>query len=413
MKDNFNIILLTDSEFPEGMAATAHIMLMAKGLIKNNVYVLLAIPSKSFNGSDPSYPKDEGVFDSIPYKFFNNHGESTDSFSLKSLKNNIDIAKFLKKRKKQGYKDIIVSYSNNFLKYFPIFLTCYYYKIPLFPWEVEKRISYKDNRNIKQRLHYIGYKISDIILPKISTGFIVISSFLQKYYSTKINTDKIHISPILIDENDSKNIIKLDDDNIIKKYFDEKKGKYNIIVYSGSFGEKDGFPYILNAFEKLLLHHSMSLLVTTGKPSKYNPIENILEIINELGIIDNFKYLGLVNRNELKFINQNADLLLVCRSNSEFANHGFPWKLGEYLMTKNPIIATKVGDIETYLQDNKEIFLAEPENAESIANKMIQVFDDYDKAKEIANNGYLKALEVFDYVKNSKELIKFIKTNMK
>jgi len=413
MKDNFNIILLTDSEFPEGMAATAHIMLMAKGLIKNNVSVLLAIPSKSFNGSDPSYPKDEGIFDSIPYKFFNNHRESTDSFSLKSLKNIIDIAKFLKKRKKQGYKDIIVSYSNNFLKYFPVFWACYYYKIPLFPWEVEKRISYKDNRNIKQKLHYIGYKISDIILPKISTGFIVISSFLQKYYSTKINTDKIHISPILIDENDSKNRIELDDDNIIKKYFDEKKGIYNIIVYSGSFGEKDGFPYILKAFEKLLLHHPMSLFVTTGKPGKYNPIENILEIINELGIIDNFKYLGLVNRNELKFINQNADLLLVCRSNSEFANHGFPWKLGEYLMTKNPIIATKVGDIETYLQDNKEIFLAEPENAESIANKMIQVFDDYDKAKEIANNGYLKALEVFDYVKKSKELIEFIKINLK
>jgi len=44
---------------------------------------------------------------------------------------------------------------------------------------------------------------------------------------------------------------------------------------------------------------------------------------------------------------------------------------------------------------------------------MIQVFDDYDKAKEIANNGYLKALEVFDYVKKSKELIEFIKINLK
>ena len=82
-------------------------------------------------------------------------------------------------------------------------------------------------------------------------------------------------------------------------------------------------------------------------------------------------------------------------------------------MTKNPIIATKVGDIENYLQDNKEIFLAEPENAESIANKMINVFDDYDRAKQIANNGYLKALEVFDYVNESKKLIEFIKINLK
>jgi len=82
-------------------------------------------------------------------------------------------------------------------------------------------------------------------------------------------------------------------------------------------------------------------------------------------------------------------------------------------MTKKPIIATKVGDIENYLQDNKEIFLAEPENAESIANKMINVFDDYDKAKQIANNGYLKALEVFDYVNESKKVLDFIKTTIK
>ena len=54
------------------------------------------------------------------------------------------------------------------------------------------------------------------------------------------------------------------------------------------------------------------------------------------------------------------------------------------------------------LNFNKEIFLAESENAESIANKMINVFDDYDRAKQIANNGYLKALEVFDYVMKAK-----------
>ena len=65
------------------------------------------------------------------------------------------------------------------------------------------------------------------------------------------------------------------------------------------------------------------------------------------------------------------------------------------------------------LNFNKEIFFAESENAESIANKMINVFDDYDRAKQIANYGYLKALEVFDYVNESKKLIEFIKTNLK
>ena len=409
---NFNILIISDVDFPEGMAATAHITLMAKGIIKNSVNAMLLIPSSSFNGDTEKYDINEGIYEEIPYKFFNKHGIVNNKFTFNSYRNVKDIAKYIKKRKKNGFNDVVITYCNDFLKYHPIFLTCYSHKIPFFPWEVEKRISSSEAKSFRSKLQMLGFRLSDIILPKISTGFIVISTYLKQYYSNKMPQDKICVSPILVNSDDSL-AVQLQENNKIKQFIDSNKNKFNLIVYSGSFGEKDGFPYILDAFKKLLLHHPKSILVTTGKPSKYNPIENILKIVNELGIIDNFKYLGLVNRNELKFINQNADLLLVCRSNSEFANHGFPWKLGEYLMTKKPIIATKVGDIENYLQDNKEIFLAESENAESIANKMINVFDDYDRAKQIANNGYLKALEVFDYVNESKKLIEFIKTNLK
>jgi len=206
----------------------------------------------------------------------------------------------------------------------------------------------------------LGFRLSDIILPKISTGFIVISTYLKQYYSNKMPQDKIYVSPILVNSDDSL-AVQLQENNKIKQFIDSNKNKFNLIVYSGSFGEKDGFPYILRAFKNLLDNYHNSKLIATGKPSKYYPIENVLKLVNDLKIKDNFIYLGLVSREELKFINQNADLLLVCRSNSEYANFGFPWKLGEYLLTKNPIVATKVGDIELYLKNNGEIFLAEPQ----------------------------------------------------
>jgi glycosyltransferase involved in cell wall biosynthesis len=94
------------------------------------------------------------------------------------------------------------------------------------------------------------------------------------------------------------------------------------------------------------------MLITTGKPSKCNPIESVLKLVNDMGLNNNFKHLGLVSSEELHLINSAADLLLVCRSNSKFANYGFPWKLGEYCMTSKPIITTRVGDIETYFKDN-------------------------------------------------------------
>lgn len=41
----------------------------------------------------------------------------------------------------------------------------------------------------------------------------------------------------------------------------------------------------------------------------------------------------------------------MCRNLSEYANASFPFNLGEYLAIGNPVIATKVSDIEMCLTD--------------------------------------------------------------
>ncbi|HAX97674.1 MAG TPA: hypothetical protein DCY12_01940 [Candidatus Atribacteria bacterium] len=409
-----NIVLIADVDFPEGMAATTHVVLMAKGIIKNGTPAIVVIPSKSFNGKFKTENfLNEGTYDSINYKFFNEYPTIKNKFTFNNLKNVLDIAKFLKDRKQNRVEDVVVTYSNDFLKYFPFFLCCYFYRIPLFAWEVEKRVSNKEIGSYRTVLQQLGYRLSDIILPKISDGMILISSFLQSYYGRKIGISKTHISPILVDPEASEKRSELPSSNEIFKYISSVKDKNNIIVYSGSFGEKDGFPYILKAFKLLLKDHPDSILITTGKPGKYNPIEKILEKTKKLGVEQKFKYLGLVTRDELKFINENANLLLVCRSKSEFATHGFPWKLGEYLMTKNPIVATKVGDIENYLKDKQEIYLAQPENVKSIYFKMKEVFDNYALAKEVGIKGCRKAISVFNYIDRAKDDLEFINNSLK
>jgi glycosyltransferase involved in cell wall biosynthesis len=409
-----NILVIAEIDFPEGMAATAHISLMVKGILKNNYSSLLIIPSKSFNlkKSGKSFKNNKGKHNDIPYLFFNNRGLSNKKkFTFNSLRNVLDIAKFLKKRRKQNYNDAILIYSTDFLKYFPIYFVCRKYKIPLFPWEVEKRTSNKEIHSFRSILQFIGNYMSEKILPKISNGVVVISSYLKDYYGRRIDKSRILVSPILVDGKSPEKKINIEEKNNIYKFICHNKTNHKIIVYSGSFWEKDGFVYILHALKKLIRDYPDTRLVTTGKPSKYNPIENIISVVDEMGLKENFEYLGLLSRKELEYVNKNADLLLVCRSNSDFAKHGFPWKLGEYLMTKNPVLATRVGDIEEYLSENKEIILTEPEDVESIYCKMKEIFDDYDRAKHIALNGYKKALAVFDYSKGTKKVIDFIIKN--
>ena len=96
---NFNILIFSVVDFPEGMAATAHITLMAKGIIKNSVNAMLLIPSSSFNGDTEKYDINEGIYEEIPYKFFNKHGIVNNKFTFNSYRNVKDIAKYIKKKK--------------------------------------------------------------------------------------------------------------------------------------------------------------------------------------------------------------------------------------------------------------------------------------------------------------------------
>ena len=49
-------------------------------------------------------------------------------------------------------------------------------------------------------------------------------------------------------------------------------------------------------------------------------------------------------------------------------------------MTGKPILATKVGDIERYFKDGENMFLVKPEDPKLIANKLIEIFENYNSA---------------------------------
>ena len=49
---------------------------------------------------------------------------------------------------------------------------------------------------------------------------------------------------------------------------------------------------------------------------------------------------------------------------------GGPCISNEYSMNKNPTIVTKVGDKDSYLKDNRDSFITQASNAESIYNRI-------------------------------------------
>lgn len=101
----------------------------------------------------------------------------------------------------------------------------------------------------------------------------------------------------------------------------------------------------------------------------------------------------------------NADILALDRPNSLQAQYGFPTKLGEYLLTANPVVVTKVGDIPLFLTDKVSALLAEPCNIQSFSNNLIWAIENTEKARQIGYNGYKIALKEFN---SSSEALKII-----
>jgi glycosyltransferase involved in cell wall biosynthesis len=101
----------------------------------------------------------------------------------------------------------------------------------------------------------------------------------------------------------------------------------------------------------------------------------------------NISYLGFLPEDEM--INQlkNSQVLCVTRTNSEFANYGFPFKLSEYMSFGIPVLTTTVSDIPFLLEDKHNAFFATPEDINSIVNTINLILDDYKYSKQVGMNG--------------------------
>lgn len=188
------------------------------------------------------------------------------------------------------------------------------------------------------------------------------------------------------------------------------KGDHKIrIFYGGSFGFKDGFEYLLNGFESACKTNNRLELILTGAISKEMK-EVLPHLIASSNYKEKIKYLGCLPTDQYYQALVSSDILCMCRINSQYANAGFPFKLGEYMASGKAIIATKVSDIPKYLTNKKNAILIEPESKEEICNAILLLAQDATLRKRLGNAALNSAKEHFSSVKVSNLLIKEITT---
>lgn len=239
-----------------------------------------------------------------------------------------------------------------------------------------------------------------LICPQVDIMLLMTNGLLD-FYSKYIQSSKLYHIPMTVDLDRFSKSKSISKENIW------------VISYVGLMkNKKDGVDVLIKAFAAVSKEFKNIRLQLIG-PKK--PKEDYLEQLNfiENNNLENIiEYLGEKPRSEIPQLLIDSDCLVLARPSSKQAQFGFPTKLGEYLATGNPVVATSVGEIPFYLKNNNNAFIAQPNDVDDFADKIMNVLKDKKNAVKIGKRGFETANEYFNAEIQSDRILKILQDNL-
>ena len=232
------------------------------------------------------------------------------------------------------------------------------------------------------------------------SGLFVISNPLREYYENLgIDPSKIHVLNMTVDVERFKNIKKT-----------ACREKY--IAYCGNVSNnKDGVDILIKSFALVCKKRPDIKLFIIGKTPSQTEASDNLRLIKSLGIEERIVFTGVVSSEQMPQLLKDAVVLALARPDNLQAKYGFPTKLGEYLLTENPVVVTSVGDIPLFLKDGVSALISEPSSVEMFAEKLLWALDNPGEASAVGKAGAAVAAEFFNSDIETKKLLSVISVN--
>jgi glycosyltransferase involved in cell wall biosynthesis len=231
---------------------------------------------------------------------------------------------------------------------------------------------------------------------KMYNDIIVISDYLNCYYSKIFPQNKIFQIPILVDMSRFENIK-------IKAH----SGK--IITYIGMMGgNKDGLENLIEAMAIVKETNTTTRLHLVGSAPAAD-MARLKNKVKKLQLDETVAFLGKKSPEEIPPILCNSDILVLARPDTIQAKAGFPTKLGEYLACAKPVVITITGEIPKYLKDNESAYLSKPGDIYDFAEKIKFALSDQN-AQVIGKNGYDIANNHFNYQLYGKRIFEILQS---
>lgn len=227
--------------------------------------------------------------------------------------------------------------------------------------------------------------------------FIVISDTLQQLAHQYAPKSKVIKVPIIVED-------LIDSVTKDKSPFDKP-----YILHTGTLNQsKDGILGLIEAFGKVCQQTDIPLhYLFTGYLEKSPQRDYIKKLLVKYHIEDRVKFLGYLEESELRHYQQHCSLCIINKYKTLQNKYCFSTKLGEYLAFARPVIMTSVGEAMNYLKDGENAYLVEPNDTDSMADKILHILNHPNEAARIGNAGRELAMNVFDCDVQAKRLVSF------
>ena len=227
-------------------------------------------------------------------------------------------------------------------------------------------------------------------------GLFPISLALQEYFVSKgVLRERTQVVNMTVDPSRFSNLKK---EPVAERY----------IAYCGAVSNyKDGVDVLIKAFSIVSKHIADIKLFIIGDFPFQKDKEEDFALVESLGLTEKVVFTGPIPREAMPQLLKNAETLVLARPDNVQAKYGFPTKLGEYLLTENPVVLTSVGDIPLFLKDGENAYIALPGDVEEIASKIIESLTS-PEAKNVGEMGAKVALQHFNSEIEAKKITDFI-----
>ena len=245
---------------------------------------------------------------------------------------------------------------------------------------------------LRGKLWRVGRWISKF--KKIDKLFVISHSLREYFVNQGIPADAVQVINMFVD---------------ISRFDNVKKQTHRrYIAYCGNISNyKDGVDILVEAFSIFHNYYPYYTLEIYGR-SVGDTVDELKKLILMNGLEEHVIFTGMISAEEMPQKLVDATVLALSRPENLQSINGFPTKLGEYLMSGNPVVVTSVGEIPNFLKDGYNAYLAIPGSAIDFANKLLTAVSEIDTHPEIPLRAKELAMNEFSYIEQTRRALFYI-----